>query len=267
LRGEPVFVLTDSSARHPSYRLALQALAADGAPFLVGGALAVAAYAGVGRDTKDLDVFVAASDVPRVVAALSRAGFAKDVFYPHWLAKMRSADGHTIDVIFNSGNGAAPVDDEWFSNAVDAVVFDVPVGLCPAEEIIWSKAFVMERERFDGGDIAHLLLACAETLDWPRLMRRCAAHWRVLFAHLILFGYSFPDAAGRVPAWVMEELEARLRSEPAAADTPRLCRGTFLSREQYLADLDRGWRDARLEPPQTMSPDAIAKWTAAIERH
>ena len=29
-----------------------------------------------------------------------------------------------------------------------------------AEEMIWSKAFIMERERYDGADIAHLILAC-----------------------------------------------------------------------------------------------------------
>jgi hypothetical protein len=34
-----------------------------------------------------------------------------------------------------------------------------------AEEVIWSKAFVTERERYDGADIMHVLLACAETLD------------------------------------------------------------------------------------------------------
>jgi hypothetical protein len=30
--------------------------------------------------------------------------------------------------------------------------YDVPVIFCPPEEMIWSKAFVMERERYDGAD-------------------------------------------------------------------------------------------------------------------
>ena len=29
--------------------------------------------------------------------------------------------------------------------------------------MIWSKAFIMERERFDGADVAHLLLHCLES--------------------------------------------------------------------------------------------------------
>jgi hypothetical protein len=57
------------------------------------------------------------------------------------------------------------------------------------EETIWSKAFVMERERYDGADIAHLLRASAERLDWHRLLERFDAHWPVLLSHLILFGF------------------------------------------------------------------------------
>jgi hypothetical protein len=41
----------------------------------------------------------------------------------------------------------------------------------------------------------------------------------------------------------------------------------MLSREQYLPDLMRGWRDARLPPTGSMSIEAIALWTSAIERH
>jgi hypothetical protein len=227
--------------------------------------MAMAAYAGVGRDTKDLDLFAVQGDVPRVLAALARVGFAYDIFYPHWLAKMRWDSAHSVDVIFNSGNGLAPVDAGWFAHATDAVVCDVPVALCPVEETLWCKAFVMERERFDGADVLHLLLACAETLDWKRLVHRFAGHWRVLLAHLILFGYAFPEEVGRIPSWVMQELDARVLTEGPRPEEARLCRGTLLSREQYLTDLDRGWRDARLGPPQTMSPDAIARWTAAID--
>ena len=59
--------------------------------------------------------------------------------------------------------------------------------------MIWTKAFVMERERYDGGDVAHLLLKCSEQLDWHRLVSRFDSHWRVLLSHLILFGYIYPS--------------------------------------------------------------------------
>ena len=80
--------------------------------------------------------------------------------FHHWLAKAHHGDKF-IDVIFNSGNGVAEVDDEWFAHAVDEEVLGAPVKLVPAEEMIWSKAMIMERERYDGADVAHLLRHCS----------------------------------------------------------------------------------------------------------
>src|SRR5260370_147397 len=134
--------------------------------------------------------------------------------------------------------------------------------MCPAEENLWSKAFVIGRDRVDGADVAHLLLSYARQMDWGRLLRRFAEHWPVLFAHLILFGYAFPSEADRVPGWVMDELRAKVHARPAPANG--LCRGTLLSREQYLWDLARGWKDARLPPTGCMSKEEITIWTEAI---
>ena len=90
-------------------------------------------------------------------------------------------------------------------------MLDVPVRLVPAEEMIWQKAFVMERERFDGADIAHLLRARAGFLDWKRLLRRFEGpHGRVLLVHLILFGFIYPDEKASIPDAVVRELLGRL---------------------------------------------------------
>jgi hypothetical protein len=45
--------------------------------------------------------------------------------------------------------------------------------------MIWSKAFVMERERFDGADVAHLLRSMGPRLDWDRILRRFDRYWEV----------------------------------------------------------------------------------------
>ncbi len=247
------------------YPRCLRVLASAEVPYLVGGGLALAAYCAIRRDTKDLDVFVIERDVHRALDALAGAGLRTELPFPHWLGKAYAEDGqHFVDVIFNSGNGAARVDEEWFAHAVPGLVYDVPVRLCPVEETLWSKAFVMERERFDGADVAHLLLARADTLDWERLLRRFGSHWRVLLAHLVLFGYAFPASAGLVPRWVMDELGQRLAREPPEPGEPAACRGTLLSREQYLSDLSRGLRDARLAPEGGMTPEEVEIWTRAI---
>jgi hypothetical protein len=226
----------------------------------------MAAYCRIRRFTKDLDVFVLPEQVPRVLGAFSRSGFRTEIPFPHWLAKAYGDEHAFIDVIYNSGNGVAPVDGEWFANAPAGQVLGLRVALCPPEETIWSKAFVMERERFDGADVAHLLLSCGRSIDWPRLVRRFGEHWRVLLSHLVLFGYVFPDEAGCVPADVMGVLLARLASEglPSVDMGARTCRGTLLSREQYLPDLTRGWHDARLAPSGAMSAEAVHRWTEAI---
>lgn len=254
-------------AEPPSYSAVLRALNAEGVPYLVGGAIALAAYAGIRRNTKDLDLFVLPEDARRVLESLERAGLTTELPYPHWLGKAHCDVDHFVDVIFNAGNGAAPVDSEWFAHASPGVVMGVPVAICPPEETLWSKAFVMERERFDGADVAHLLLACAESLDWMRLLRRFGDRWRVLHAHLVLFGFVYPDEAQRIPQWVMREMATRLESE-AAQPPPHehVCQGTLLSREQYLPDLERGWGDARLPPTGTMSRETIAIWTDAIAK-
>jgi hypothetical protein len=140
------------------------------------------------------------------------------------------------------------------------------VRLCPAEEMIWSKAFVMERERFDGADVLHLFHTRSAVLDWPRLLRRFDSHWRVLFFHLVLFGYVYPSERAKIPAQVMDALKRRLDEEQTeiGADE-RICRGTLLSRAQFLVDIERWeYEDARLDPDVQMSDENIAQWTDAI---
>src|SRR5205807_1999993 len=140
--------------------------------------------------------------------------------------------------------------------------------LSPAEEMIWSKAFILERERFDGADVAHLLFARGPELDWTRLLERFDRHWRVLLAHLVLFGFIYPGQRSRIPAPVMSTLLARMEQELRAADaSTRTIEGTLLSRAQYLPDLAAGFRDGRLAGDVHMTPEEIAIWTRAIEEN
>jgi hypothetical protein len=243
----------------------LDALAAVGVPFLLGGAYAFGRYTGIERHTKDLDVFVRRQDYDPTMQALAKAGGRTELTFAHWLGKARWGDDF-IDVSFSSGNAIAEVDDEWFEHARDGTVLGLPVKLCPPEEMIWSKAFIMERERFDGADINHLIRACGLDLDWPRLLRRFGQHWRVLLSHLVMFGFVYPASRDRIPAWVLDDLLGRLWQEAHGAPLPaRVCRGTLLSRAQYLVDIERwGYEDARLAPNGGMSWREVARWTAAI---
>jgi hypothetical protein len=250
------------------YRRALRALADCGIPFLVGGAFAHACFTGIRRVTKDLDLFIRRVDYERVASLMQAQGWRAELSYPHWLAKVYAGEDF-IDLIFNSGNGLWPVDERWFRGNAQAQVLGVPVRIANMEDGLLSKCFIMERERFDGADIAHVLQACAEDLDWPALLERFGPHWRVLLAHLTLFGYIYPGERHRVPRWVMETLLGRLAAQTRQppADDPHICAGTLLSRAQYQHDVERlGYLDGRLTPLSTMTPKDVAEWTEAA-RH
>src|SRR5437773_7549774 len=235
-------------------------------PFLIGGAYVVEDYAGVSRRTKDFDLYIRPRHVRAAMDALARAGYKTEMTFPHWLAKAGRGRDH-VDLIFRAGNGLCEVDDSWFERARDDELLGLQVKLCAPEEMIWMKAYIMERERFDGADIAHILQRCAVEIDWPHLVRRFGPDWRVLLSHLILFGYIYPSERARIPIAIMEDLITRLRSETPAAGPDRLCRGTLLSRKQYLLDIqERGFRDARLEQRAHMDAGDIAHWTEAIPK-
>ena len=248
------------------YRSVLQTLAAAGVPVLVGGAYALAHYTGIERRTEDFDLFLRRADYDRAALVLEERGHRTELRFPHWLGKA-FAGPLCVDLIFNSGNGLTRVDDAWFEHAVDADVLGVPAKLVPVEEMIWSKTFVMERERYDGADVAHLLREHAASLDWSRLLERIGANWRVLLAHLVLFGFVYPGERTMIPAGVMRELLDRLRDELHLPVTgASVCCGTLVSRAQYLHDVQHeGYADGRLPPSGTMSAEDIATWTEAID--
>jgi hypothetical protein len=250
----------------PFYRHLLQTLQAHDMAFLVGGAFGFAHFTGIKRPTKDLDIFIRQRDWPALEKLAQGLGYRAELAFAHWLGKVHDDSGF-VDVIFNSGNGLSPVDDAWFEHAGETQLFDLTVKLAPVEESLWTKAFIMERERYDGADVAHLLHACAPQLDWQRLLGRFDAHWRVLLSHLVLFGFIYPGERSLIPRWLMDELTERLRAETHAPPPQTAeCAGTLLSREQYLPDVALyGYADPRVSSPHsTMSPADVAQWTTAI---
>ncbi len=248
------------------HRRSVVALQDADIPFLIGGAYVVEVYAGVSRQTKDFDLYLRPQHVDLAIKALKRVGYKTEKTFPHWLAKAeRGRD--CVDLIFRAGNGLCEVDDSWFERAHNSNFLGLEVKLCAPEEMIWMKAYIMERERFDGADVAHILQSCGDKLDWPHLVRRFGLDWRVLLSHLVLFGYIYPGERDKIPTAIMDDLIARLRSEKSTAGANRICNGTLLSRKQYLLDVrERGFRDARLQARVQMNAKDIAHWTRAIAK-
>ncbi len=255
----------------PFYREVVREFARARIPFLVGGGYAFRHHTGIERERRDFDVFVLPRDVRRVLRHFGDLGFLTRLTHPHWLGKIYRQGRH-VDVIYSSGNGIVRVDADWFAHARPGRFAGVAVRLCPIEEMIWSKSFVMERERFDGADVAHLIRAGGRRLDWRRVLARFGPFWRVLLAHVVLFDFVFPGSRASIPGWVRRVLHERAEHEaksPArtngAAANGRdagVCRGTLLSRTEYLHDLAHGMTDGRLAY-HTMSTGDVVHWTAA----
>jgi hypothetical protein len=240
------------------YREAMTILQRAKVEFMVGGAFALAKHAGVERFTKDFDIFIRPRDAERALRAFAKAGLRTEMTATYWLGKAFK-DDLFVDLIWSSGNGVATIDDDWFARAPEETVLGMRVKIVPAEEMIWQKAYIMERERFDGADVTHVIHARAEDLDWDHLLERFGEHWRVLLAHLVLFGFAFPTERDRVPRWVMRDLVGRLNGESTSATGGhRVTQGTLLSRYQYQEDVAGGrYRDARLLPPADLTEDDL----------
>jgi hypothetical protein len=229
------------------YVRAMRLLEEHDVPFLVGGAFALLAYTGIWRDTKDVDIFLRPRHCATALQVFAEAGYQTELTDPVWLAKARVGD-LVIDFIFNGANSLSEVTDAWFQNARRGEVLGVSVKLVPVEELILSKGFIMERNRFDGNDVAHFLYVCAAQLDWRRLLDLYRDHWRVLLSHLVMFGYIYPAERAKIPEWVMRTLSERLLAEAHEGAPQRICRGTLVSREQYVVDVTRwGLHDARVQ--------------------
>lgn len=247
------------------YRRTLHVLSDAGVPFLVGGSHAFLEYTGIVRNTKDFDLFLRRADMDRAMEALRAAGYRTELTFPHWLGKAWQHDDF-VDLVFSSGNGVCTVDDGWFEHAVETQVLGMPVKIVPCEELLWQKAFIMERERFDGADIVHILRARGDQLDWGRLTERFGERWMLLHSYLVFFGFVYPSETHLLPAAVLEDFAERHRALRAAPPGERVCRGTLVSRAQYLIDIGQyGFADARLAPRGGMSAEDAIFWTWAID--
>lgn len=220
------------------YQEALHHLYESGADFMLGGAFATFHYTGIYRDTKDLDVFCKSTEYPKILKYFAQKGFRTELTDVRWLAKVFNGD-YFIDLIFNSVNNICTVDDSWYYYASSGEFAGIPVKFISAEELIWCKAYVQNRERYDGADINHVILKYGKNLDWKRLLERLDQHWHLLLSHLILFQFVYPsDFHEIIPKWVFDELMNRAREQydiPSAVE--RVCRGPMIDNTQYSIDV------------------------------
>lgn len=240
MEKEPQPIETEEQKKEANafYQEALGLLHQTGVPFMLGGAFAFFHYTGIYRDTKDLDVFLKATDYPKVLKFFAERGYETELHDVRWLAKIFKGE-YFIDLIFDTVNNICRVDDSWFEFASEGEFAGINVKFLSAEELIWCKSYVWNRERFDGADVNHVILRHGKHIDWKRLLHRLDRDWHLLLAEIVLFQFVYPtDFPDIIPQWLFEELITRAQDQyvlpPAAV---RVCRGPIIDNTQYSVDI------------------------------
>jgi len=229
------------------YRDVLIAMNEHAIPYAVAGAFALQKYTGIWRMTKDLDLFVKASDVPAALDHLCKQGFRCETLDLVWLSKAHRGE-YFVDLISGMSNATILVDDSWMKRTHPAIIAGVQSQIISAEDLIASKLFVLRRERFDGADIAHIIYRTKGKLEWERIMELAGEHWEIVLFALVLFRYVYPAHTDYVPAPLWQDLLSRYMQLVQHPDLNAPFRGSLVDENIFSIDVkDWGLDDLQSE--------------------
>lgn len=225
------------------YREVLLAMNQHGLPYAVAGAFALQKYTGIWRLTKDLDLFLKPEDVPAALAYLKAQNFRCETPDPVWLSKALRGE-YFVDLISGMSNAVIVVDDSWLRRAQPATIAGIACQILAPEDLLASKLFVTRRERFDGGDIAHIIYRTQGKLDWQRIVDLAGEHWEMLLWTLMLFRYIYPANSDFVPIGLWRDLLSRYANLVETPDPKALFRGSLVDENIFSIDVkDWGLED------------------------
>jgi hypothetical protein len=215
------------------YGRVLDALDTHGVRYMVGGAIALNAYTEVWRWTRDLDLFIPETTLEAAHAACEAEGLHWLVVYQSWLSK--ALDGHRyVDFIHRAANGLYPVDESWHERSSVHEIMGREVPIIPAEELLLSKAFVCNRNRFDGADVCHLIYHAHDRIRWDVLAENAEQHANLLLAFVHLYRWAYPAFADAIPESFVETLH-RNAAKPVLAPP---FRGRLMDLPSFEVDVE-----------------------------
>lgn len=220
------------------FREALDLLQNSGHRFMLGGAFAMFHYTGIFRNTKDLDIFCKSSEYPALLKLFESKGYQCELTDVRWLAKVFKGDAY-IDIIFDSVCHICTIDDDWYDRAAKGTFLNQQVLFIPAEELIWCKMYVQNRERNDSADINHTWLKFGKNLDWEHLLYRLDQHWHLLLSQILCFQFIYPSEYREIiPQWLFDELLLRAKQQyDLPSSIEKVCRGPLIDQTQYEVDI------------------------------
>lgn len=179
-----------------------------GLRFALGGGLAASAYSGYLRNTKDMDFFVLPPDHEPLMKLMQEEGFEEYTTVPYdksWSYR-GVRQGYIVDLLWCMLNGRTSLDDIWISAGLEVEVRKVELRLLPPEELIWSKLYILRRERTDWPDILNIIFTQGIRLDWERLLSRLEEDCLVLGSVMNLFRWMCPGSAEQLPRFIWERM-------------------------------------------------------------
>jgi hypothetical protein len=191
------------------YRDAIAAVRTTGLPFMLGGGFALAAYTGRWRNTKDIDFYVLPHQRQKFIDAITNARFVDyydQMPYDRGWIYRGFRDGTIVDLIWAMANRRAEAQPSWFEHGTCLDVRDEPLKVIAAEELLWCKLYVMQRDHSDWPDVLNLIYAVGPDLDWERVLANVGNDLPVLRALLTIFGWLCPNRAAELPAALQRRL-------------------------------------------------------------
>lgn len=196
------------------YQPVLQTFSARGPQFAVGGGFAFSYHTGMWRNTKDLDLYVQPADRNAAIEILAAHGFEdmhnRAPYDQRWIYR-GYRDGLIIDVIWQMANHRAVVDEMWILRGPQAAVHSLILRVLPCEELMFTKLYIIQRDRCDWPDLLNILHAAGKSMDWRHLLFRLEDDVALLQGLLSVYAWLCPHAAMTLPEWLWESVGLSVR--------------------------------------------------------
>lgn len=178
-------------------------------PFALGGGLAFSEYARRFRNTKDLDLFINPRDGDAFLRIMDEHGWEDyhdtEGYQRHWIYR-GTKEGLIVDIIWRMPNERADIDDEWLDRGKKVNIHGTKLRLLPVEELIWSKLYVVQRDRSDWTDLLNLVNARGKDLDWDYLLDRIEDDRLLLGGLMNIYRWLCPGDASALPNHIWERM-------------------------------------------------------------
>lgn len=180
-----------------------------GIRFAAGGGLAFSRYSARLRYTKDIDFFLAPEFKDRARQATTELGFedyfGQEEYDRSWIYR-GYRDDVIVDLIWTAPNHRMLVDDGWVTGGPTVTVHGTQVQVLRLEEFLWSKLYVMQRDRCDWPDMMNVLYSCGENIDWDLMLERLGPDAPLMGAMLASYRWLAPERAAKLPGTLWEKV-------------------------------------------------------------